>query len=232
MGDGVKMNDFYVDNVLFSECKEWLLKKHYAHRIPSISYSFGLFEKGILKGVCTFGTPLSSPLKNTICGIDNAKYVIELNRLVVDCDKKNITSYFVSQCMKKIDKPKIIVSYADTEMNHHGYIYQACNFIYTGMSIPFKDLMIKGYDNLHNQTIMDMSRGEKNRVKFLKDKYGEENIYYKERSRKHRYIYFLGSKKEKKDFLKALCYKIEPYPKGDNINYDASYQIEPQQRLF
>ena len=26
-------------------CKEWLLYKHYAKRIPSIIYSFGLYEK-------------------------------------------------------------------------------------------------------------------------------------------------------------------------------------------
>ena len=25
-------------------CKEWLLHKHYAKRIPSISYAFGLFD--------------------------------------------------------------------------------------------------------------------------------------------------------------------------------------------
>ena len=44
------MNGFTVDRIPYSECKEWLLYKHYAHRIPSISYAFGLFENGILKG--------------------------------------------------------------------------------------------------------------------------------------------------------------------------------------
>ena len=40
---------------------------------------------------------------------------------------------------------------------------------------------------------------------------------------KHRYVYFLGNKTEKKEMLKMLKYPIEPYPKGKNIRYDASY---------
>ena len=39
------------------ECKQWLLYKHYAKRIPSIEYSFGLYNDSILVGVCTFGCP-------------------------------------------------------------------------------------------------------------------------------------------------------------------------------
>ena len=33
-------------------CKEWLLHKHYAKRIPSISFAFGLFNKELV-GVMT-----------------------------------------------------------------------------------------------------------------------------------------------------------------------------------
>lgn len=224
---------YHVERITFQDCKEWLLYKHYAHRIPPISYAFGLFDNdNILQGVCTFGTPLSSKLKENTCGENYKKIVIELNRLIVNQSDKNMTSFFVSQCLKNIDGPKIIISYADTKFNHNGYIYQATNFLYTGKSIPFKDLRIKGCEHLHNQSIMDMSRGQENRVEWLKNKFGEENIYYEERSQKHRYIYFIGSKKEKKEMLKALKYEIKPYPKGENKNYDASYQPSIQGKLF
>ena len=43
-------------------CKEWLLYKHYAKRIPSITYSFGLFKNDILVGVLTFGMTSSPTL--------------------------------------------------------------------------------------------------------------------------------------------------------------------------
>ena len=220
------MNGFTVDRIPFSECKEWLLYKHYAKRIPSISYAFGLFENGILKGICTFGTPASSTLLYGVCGKEYKSFVIELNRLVVESDKKNITSFFVSQCLKKIDSPKIIVSYADTSQNHTGYIYQACNFIYTGLSSKFIDPKIKGLENQHHATY---ANGKSNRE--LKEIYGDR-LYFEERARKHRYIYFIGTKKQKKEFLQALKYKIEPYPKGENKRYDASYQPTIQGVLF
>jgi len=221
---------FTVEKISFSDCKEWLLYKHYAHRIPSISYAFGLFENKILKGICTFGTPASPTLRIGICGEKYSDIVIELNRLVVDCKEKNITSFFVSRCLQKIDRPKIIVSYADTAYNHHGYIYQACNFIYTGLSAKRTDWKIEGMEHLNNVTITDMARGQDNRREFIEKNIGE--ISLEDRSRKYRYVYFLGSKKEKKEFLQALKYKIEPYPKGDNTRYDASFQPIIKRKLF
>jgi hypothetical protein len=51
-------------------------------------------------------------------------------------------------------------------------------------------------------------------------------LYFAERDRKHRYFYFIGDKRQKNDMLKKLKFKIEPYPKGDNQRYDASYKVK------
>jgi hypothetical protein len=215
-----------------TDYKEWLLYKHYAHRIPSISYAFGLYDdENILEGVCTFGTPPSSNLLIGICGGKYKNIVIELNRLVLEHNRKNEGSYFVSRCLKKIDKPKIIVSFADTSKNHHGYIYQACNFLYTGLSAKRTNWKIKGLEHLHSVTIADMSRGVENRAKYMREKYGED-FYLSDRPRKHRYIYFLGSKKQIKEMKSSLLYPILPYPKGDNKKYDANYKPKVQSLLF
>ena len=48
----------------------------------------------------------------------------------------------------------------------------------------------------------------------VKEKYGEENVYYVERPRKHRYIYFNAKGRRKKELMKKLKYKILPYPKA------------------
>jgi hypothetical protein len=221
---------YKVKSIDTCDCKEWLLKKHYAHRIPPIEYSFGLFNiENILQGVITYGTPVSSPLRN----LWNNKYkLMELNRLIINEGlEKNILSYFVSSSLKLIPKPLVIVSYADTSHNHHGYIYQATNFIYTGLSAKFNDYYIKGKEHLHNGTIMDMSRGQENRVQWLRNKFGDDLITI-ERPRKHRYFIFLGNKKDKAKMLKMLPYKIEPYPKGENIRYDATYKPSVQISLF
>lgn len=211
------------------ECKEWLIYKHYAKRIPPIEHPFGLFSGKQLIGICTYGTPVSSTLRN----LWNEEYkLIELNRLVVNENlEKNVLSYFVSKTLSLLPKPLVIVSYADTSKNHHGYIYQATNFYYTGLSVKFKDYYIKGLEHLHNGTIMDMSRGKENRVAWLREKYGDDLIMI-ERPRKHRYFIFVGSKKAKRKMLEMLPYEVQKYPKGDNIRYDANYNPTVQIKLF
>ena len=211
-------------------CKEWCLKKHYAKRIPPIEYAFGLWNKeGVMHGIVTYGTPVSSVLRDLW---NNEFKLVELNRLVINEGlDKNVLSYFVSQSFIFLPKPLVLVSYADSSQNHHGYIYQATNWIYTGLSAEFKDYMVKGMEHLHGASIFDMSRGQENRVEWLKEKFGDR-LYMKDRPRKHRYFYFIGNKKQCKKMKLMLPYKIENYPKGDNIRYDASYKTTTQTSLF
>lgn len=212
------------------QCKEWILKKHYAKRIPPIEHSYGLFDdKNILIGIITYGTPVSSNLREVF---NNRFKVIELNRLCInDKSDKNCLSFFVSSSLNLLPKPMVIISYADTAQNHHGYIYQATNFVYTGLSAKRTDWKIKGLEHLHGASIADMSRGKENRADWMREKFGDD-FYLADRSRKHRYFYFIGSKKEVKAMKSMLPYKVEPYPKGDNKRYNADYKPYQQSDLF
>jgi hypothetical protein len=210
------------------EAEPWLLEKHYAKRMPSISYAFGLYEDDVLVGVCTYGTPSSAPLRNGIAGEENSEYVLELSRLCIESKNKNAASILVGRSLQMLPKPSIVVSYADTEQNHVGYVYQACNFIYTGLSFKKKDWAVKGMEHLHGQTIADISRGQDKRLDFMKEKFGDD-FYMKERARKHRYIFVTGKNKKLKD---AIRYPSEPYPKGESKRYDAGSSVKTQQLLF
>jgi hypothetical protein len=212
--------------------KDWLLNIHYAKRIPSISYAFGLYIDNELFGIVTYGTPASSPLRTGIAGKENQKYVLELNRLVFKKEVKNGASILISKSFKHLPSPLIIVSYADTEQGHVGYVYQACNFIYTGLSAKRTDWKIKGMEHLHGQTIADMSRNiEGSRVKFMRDKFGDD-FYLKERSRKHRYIYIIANKHEKTKITKQLLYSECAYPKGETKKYEINYKPSCQTLLI
>jgi hypothetical protein len=207
---------------------EWLLHKHYAHRIPSISFAFGLYIDNLLCGIVTFGTPPSSPLRNGIAGEKWSDAVVELNRLVInDNSPKNSASYLVGNSLKLLPRPSIVVSFADTEQGHIGYIYQACNFIYTGLSANRTNWVIDGFDNLHSMTIADKSRGKKDRAKYMRDTFGDK-FKLEPRSRKHRYVYIVANKATKKIILEDLKYKQEDYPKGKTRKYDASYNPATQ----
>jgi hypothetical protein len=208
-------------------CKEWLINKHYAKRVPMIEFSFGLYENNILLGICTYGTTLAIGIRKIF-----TNNVYELNRLVVNEGlEKNVLSFFVSQTINLMPKTCVLLSYADINQGHNGYIYQATNWIYTGLSAIVKEYKVKGEENMHSQTLFDKSKGKSDRVAYLRSLYGDK-LYMDYRPRKHRYFYFKGNKKEKKIMYNELKFKIENYPKGDNIRYDASYITTIQTELF
>lgn len=109
-----------------------VVERHYLHRKPPISFSFGLFDAtGNVVGVVTFGIPASRHMVIGACK-DDPGSVLELNRLwVEDGHPKNTASWFVSRALAGMP-PRIVLSYADTAVGHIGYVYRALNFHYAG----------------------------------------------------------------------------------------------------
>ena len=194
------------------DCADFILNIHYAKRWPSISYAFGLFDGDNLCGVVTYGTPPSSTLRNGVAGAEYASAVLELNRLCLRDNKKNYASELVGKSLRQLPAGKIIVSFADTAQGHFGYVYQATNFLYCGLSAKRTDWKVKGKEHLHGITIADQFRGAENRAKAMRDFYGDD-FYLAPRPRKHRYVYLVGNKYFKKQAEKALRYAQESYPK-------------------
>jgi len=193
---------------------DFILNKHYAKRKPSISWAYGLYIDNNLEGVLTIGKPASNSLCKGICGEKYSKQVFELNRLCVNEGlEKNILSRFVSKVLKDLKKHNlIIVSYADEGMHHHGYIYQATNFIYTGATLGRTDKYVP--------------RGKHSRHYDKGDEFSHLRVV---RSVKHRYVYICGDKKFKKEIMQCMNYKEKPYPKGNNERYVLG---EEQKRLI
>lgn len=214
------MKGYKVFKIKKSETKSFILGIHYAKRYPMVQYAYGLYEDNELVGVVTYGIPPSKDLCVGIAGEEYRLIVIELNRLVLKNNKKNEASFLVGQSLRLLPRPRIIVSYADTGQNHNGYIYQATNFIYTGLSIKSKEWQMIGV-NKHSRQI------SKEDVLKEPDKY--EHV---ERSRKHRYIYIIANKKEKKQIVSKLRYEQLPYPKGVSKYYDSDTDIQTQLLLM
>jgi hypothetical protein len=204
--------DVIIHPVSRIDCLPFIMDIHYAHRMPSVSYRFGLFRNNTLEGIVTYGTPSSAPLRSGICGPEFSASVLELNRLCLRNNIKNDASRLVAASLKMLPKDKIIISFADTDQCHVGTVYQACNFVYCGLSAKRTDWKIRGMEHLHGQTIADEFRGKCNRSELMRQKYGSD-FYLKDRPRKHRYVYFVGSRKFKKKAFAALRYDPESYPK-------------------
>ena len=206
------MNDKgLIKEITYREAIDFLLPKHYSGRVPVVSKAFGWFFGGELCAVCTFGKPASPSLCTGICGKEYSDKVYELNRL---CRVEHLSeplSYFVSYCLRELKKEDwIIVSYSDTGMNHNGYIYQACNFLYTGRTKQRTDKWTEG--NKHSRHYSNEAQGK----------------YRKVRTSKNRYVYFCtSSKRTRKKYISALKYPILSYPKEENQNYVLGEYMQP-----
>jgi hypothetical protein len=129
--------------------------------------------------------------------------VYELNRLCRIEELDLQLSQFVSACLRLLSvNDWIIVAYADTGMSHNGYIYQACNFVYTGATKKKTDKYTE--ENKHSRHYDNSKQDGKRRI----------------RTSKHRYIYFCTKNKAlKKEWTQKLAYEVQPYPKNENKNY-------------
>lgn len=200
----------YVKKIESKATYDFILNKHYAKRLPSISYAFGLFNEDEMVGILTIGKPASKDLC-VCCGEDLKHKVFELNRLyTIEGLPKNTLSFFVGTVLRLL-KPDdlILMSYSDSGMRHHGYIYQATNWIYTGQTQFRTDKYVEGGKHARHEM----------------DNYDDKNKHLRKvRFSKHRYTYFTG--KNAKKYKALLKYPVMDYPKGDNGNYDESFKYK------
>ena len=189
-------SDFYIDRVCKEEIKDLLYTHHYLKdesKDFKSGFNYGLFKRsewecplriGNCLGACIFtGLPVPEIAVGAF-GLERNQQegIYELSRLCIHPDvqkeEHNITSWFVSRCIKRFKKDarvSCILSYADS--NHHtGVIYRACNFTYHGLTDPKKDFYYA-----------DGTKHSRGPIKGLE---GE----WRERSRKHRYLMIFDKK--------------------------------------
>jgi hypothetical protein len=203
------LENYYIERISYTQAMEIVVANHYLHRKAPCSMAFGLFHKDSLDclGVVVYGTPASSSLRKGLCGLDQVENVYELTRLWVDDSvPKNGESFLIGNTLRLLDK-EIVVSFADKAQNHIGVVYQATNWIYTGLSAKRTDWTVEGIDK-HGHTWADKYTAVEMRELF------GNRFTLQERSRKHRYIFINASKSRKKELLRLLRYPVLPYPKA------------------
>ena len=196
---GMKDDGYEVKPITREMAKPWIMNIHYAKRMPNVMFSYGLFKDSELVGVVTYGMPANQHLCTGVCGEEWKDNVLELNRLVLYNNSKNEASFLIGNSLKQLPRPRIVVSYSDTEWFHTGYIYQATNWLYTGKTQARTDPDVDGKHQRHIPCDTDKRRP---------------------RSVKHRYITFTGTKAQRKSLRNALRYEVAEYPKADEKHYD------------
>ena len=200
-------DEYFIDKVSKEEIKNLLYTYHYLKdesKNFKSGFNYALYRKSFTD-VLRIGSPIAAcvftsfPVPELAVGAfglqrNEQEGLYELSRLCVhpnvQKEEYNITSWFVSRCIKRFRKDtkvKAILSYADS--NHHtGVIYRATNFRYFGLSSPKKDFYY--------------ADGTKHSRGSIKGAEGE----WRDRSRKHRYLMVFD-----KDLKKRLTWKEEKW---------------------
>lgn len=177
-----------------------VVEYHYLHRRPPMSYAFGLYVDGELVGVCTFGTPPSRHCQMSVCPSDPS-LALELNRLwIADGQPNGTASWFVSRCVRMLPA-RIIFSYADSAVGHHGGVYRAMSWNYAGITDEERKTPRFDYVPRNGNHSRDAFRtGEYDRVR---------------RKPKAKYWTVSGTPSERRK-MAALCgWGSRPYPRAD-----------------
>lgn len=174
----------------------FILNVHYAKRLPCIQHAFGLFERGHLVGVTTFGQPATGAIRISMFGHDSGVILMELNRLVVTTTTRNAASFLVGHAIRLLPKSVALVSYADKGKGHVGYVYQATNWYYAGSSSERTDMYSPSGHARHHAGNPEVRQF---------------------RTAKHRYWY-----SRDKTLVRACRWPQLPYPKGDTQRYEVN----------
>ena len=215
--------NFSVQHIDYKKAMEWCLNKHYARRKPMYQFSYALVDENkYVQGIVVYGRPPVQIEKSVFKESINKEYkVYELNRLVIQTTEKNAASFLIGNSLKMIPKNNIVVSYADSNMNHCGIIYQATNWIYTGSNKAHDCEYIVNGKKMHPKSITERF-GITAIGKWAK----ENNIETIKPKEKHRYFFINADKKTKSEMIKKLKYPIiNKYPKCDKQMYDAGELI-------
>jgi len=181
---------------------------HYAKSVPNVGTGYSVFnQNNQWCGCICFGvgaTNLAGVPYGLRCG-----EIIELLRVALN-GEQGITSNVVATSIKLLKKQnplvKMIVSYADSEQQHLGIIYQAMNFYYVGFSVD-SNLIVNGKRE-HRRSISG-KYGTNSKDKLEKMGLKVERIVTKP---KYKYIYPLDKS------LISLCKKLsKPYPKSAEV---------------
>ena len=221
-----------------------IVKNHYSHKWTSCRYALGIFyetdnehtffdekdEK--LAGVAIYGYPVGRSAPKSISPELKEEEVLELTRLFIFDDYgKNTESVVLSKTFNWLKENasdiKVLVSYSDPEQGHLGIIYQATNWIYQGNSIRL----------MPNYAIRLTEDGKWMHSRNVTTKFGSHNLeklkkrightfWRKEEPEKHRYLYLLCNKGDKKKIMNTLIHKSQPYPKDAYQFYPEIQKIE------
>lgn len=213
----IKREGILIKKINLKTAREFYKKHHYARGCSNSATSFGVFEKtGALVACVSFQTPCSEFVRSSVLGDSYKNHVAELGRLAIKRGVQISASMFVPLCIDayKLDRESrgltpiyALISFADGSQGHHGGVYQAMSWVYTGES--------KNTKHVYRDTAGRMRHSRQRGVNISPNEARERGwSVTRATGCKYRYIKMIyGSSRFKRRLLKISKYQNLPYPK-------------------
>ena len=185
-------------------CERW----HYSRSVPpSTSVRVGAWESGTFIGVVMFGRGASSNLGKPY-GLRHDQ-ICELTRVALKGHLAPVSQIvsIAARMMRGENKGlRLVVSFADPAKGHHGGIYQAMGWLYSGLTAPEKKYTDKAGREWHHRQVSVTGVGMQFGV--MRQTIKISDCLSVRLPGKHRYLLALDKEMAKK--IEALR---KPYPK-------------------
>lgn len=185
--------------------RDYIRANHYSRSCHNGPMCWGLFDGEVLIGVCAFATPNSEAVRASVYGKGFENEVTELHRLfVVDGTPTNTESWFIVRALRGLQeyRPSItaVLSFADSTEGHTGVIYQATNALYCGMT---------GRARFWRDQEGRLRHPRQNGHNITPAEAKERGWVGEMREAKHRYLYLLGSGRQKRALRKRVILAVQ-----------------------
>lgn len=225
-----------VREISLAEARNLVIASEWLGNLGSSEHAFGLFFGEYLAGCVCFGSTAGTKVRASVCGSAHADRIISLTRgctlpwadpLRRSADGRVHTgsagSFLISAACREMTKKgyNVFVAYADPKANELGTIYQSAGWqfcSYTSPTEKFRRPDGKVFDarNIHLLT-RDRRFGK---LRYKRSRAEQKQLliskgceFFKDDSRKLRYVGFYGDRRIKRILRAALKWEVLPYLK-------------------
>ena len=201
--------------------------------VAPIKYAFGAWFGYHLGGCVAFSHPPSPEAAKGVAGDEFTQVTLWLSRgAEAHWAPKMTASRLIGYALRQLAAMgwRIVLAYADPRAGEIGTVYQASNFLYTGLTAKRGDVAVVGETHAFDYTSRSLPKRWKNlaSVAALTGK----PTHRLPRPRKHRYVYIMGPRSERRAIRAALRYDVRDYPKRRTQDGHTSEGIQiPSQRI-
>jgi hypothetical protein len=145
-----------------------------------------------------FGSPNPKQIANSVCGGKHVEKVWQIHRgACVWWAHEHSASKLISMSLDRVKRlgARVVVAFSDPMAGEVGTVYQATNWLYCGLTAKRPDYL---------------DESGRRMVGVFSVRPGMVRV---DRPRKHRYVFLLGSRGERKRLLSDLAWPVLSYPK-------------------